>query len=162
MRINVQGMAGGHSASSLLCTLIETLVELKCQLWRKSVEKRVKILTRDSFSIRNRADSWTEATHGNKCGCLLTAVKGGGGWQWQPQDPIPGGVSPQSLSSVPEKHWNGDCWTEIPPCSLARTQALVLRAQATRRCQWLSVCSPWERLQEPGRKRSQIKTMAPN
>lgn len=77
MGINVQGVEGGNSASSLLCTLIETLVELKCQLWRKSVEKRVKILTRDSFSIRNRADSWTETTYGNKCGCLLTAVRGG-------------------------------------------------------------------------------------
>lgn len=41
-------------------TLIKNLVELKCQLWRKSVEKIVKNLTRDSFSIRNRADSWTE------------------------------------------------------------------------------------------------------
>lgn len=106
--INVQGVEGGNSASPLLCTLIETFVELKCQLRRKSVEKIVKILTRDSFSIRKRADSWTETTHRNKYGCLLTAVRGREGWQWQPQDPTPGGVSSQSLSSVPEKHWNGD------------------------------------------------------
>lgn len=95
MEINVQGLEGGNSASSLLCTLIETLVQLKCQLWRKSVEKIVKILTRDSFSIRKRADNWTETAHRNKCGWLLSAVTGRGGWQWQPQDPS------RSLSTRP-------------------------------------------------------------
>lgn len=43
-----------------------------------------------------------------------------GRWWWQPQDPTPGGVPPQSLSSsVPEKHWNRDCWTEISQSSSA-------------------------------------------
>ena len=44
MEINVQSMEGGNSVSSLLCTLTETLMELKCKLWRKSVEKVVKSL----------------------------------------------------------------------------------------------------------------------
>lgn len=122
MGINVQGAEGGNSASPLLCRLIETLVELKSQLWRKSVEKIVRILTWASFSIRKRADSWTETTHRNKYSCLLTAVRRREGWQWQPQDPTSGGVSLQSLSSVPEKHWNRDYWTQKYQGALSQEQ----------------------------------------
>lgn len=75
MEINVQRVEGGNSVSFLLHMLIETLVELKCKLWRKSVEKVVKILGRDSFSIRNRADTWTKTTYRSKCGWLLSCSK---------------------------------------------------------------------------------------
>lgn len=75
MEINIQRVEGGNSASSLLCELIEALMELKCKLWRKTVENLVKILAGDSFSIRNRADTRTETTRGNKCGHLLRCSK---------------------------------------------------------------------------------------
>lgn len=71
MEINVQIVQGGNSVSFLFCMLIGNLMELKCKLWR-SVEKAVKILARYSFFIKNRADTWTETTYGNKCGCLLS------------------------------------------------------------------------------------------
>lgn len=151
-------MEGENSAISFLCILIETLAELKCQLWRRSVEKKVKISTRGLFSIRNSADSRTE-TCGTKCGGLLTAAR----------------ERALVVAATRSNPWRCPSTKPLLQCPRkALEQGLLdrniaellskcsLRAQTTRRCQRLRVCSPCERFQAPGRKTSPIKTTAPN